>query len=236
VPPPAGDLRGQTRTARKVEQSAAMTLAAPRADVDQVADGVARVATTLGGFVASSSISSGRGGFLELRVPSARLDDAIARLGRLGHVRRLERSTLDITAQSVSARSRVADLTAERRSVLSQLAKAVTLDEIDRLKARLRTVTARLQAARAASKRVDARAAFAGLSVEVVGERRAAAASAGWSPGQAWHDAVRVLEVIAGIALIAFAVALPLGLLGAPAWVAGRRLARRRRERALDLA
>jgi cytochrome c oxidase assembly factor CtaG len=45
-----------------------------------------------------------------------------------------------------------------------------------------------------------------------------------------------VLEVTAGIALVALAVAIPLALVGAPAWLAGRRLTRRRRERALDFA
>jgi ABC-type phosphate/phosphonate transport system permease subunit len=74
------------------------------------------------------------------------------------------------------------------------------------------------------------------LTVDVVPERAAAAAPGGWTPRDAWHDALRVLEVAAGIALIAFAVALPLVLLGAPAWIATRRLTQRRRERALDIA
>jgi hypothetical protein len=235
--PGGGDPKSDGRTARKVERAASMTLGARRRDIDGVADGAARVATTLGGFVASSSVSSRNGGELDLRVPADRLDDAVARLSRLAHVRRLERSTLDITAQSVSARARVAELKAERRSLVSQLAKAPTLDEIDRLRARIHDVNGRLQAARASVRRVDNRAAYANLSVQVVPERRAAAAApGGWSPRDAWHDALRVLEVAAGIALVAFAVALPLVLLGAPAWVATRRLARRRRERALDLA
>jgi Domain of unknown function (DUF4349) len=234
-PPGSGDPRSDSRTARKVERSATMTLGARGADIDAVADGVARVATTLGGFVASSSISSGSGGDLELRVPSGRLDDAIDRLGRLAHVRQLDRSTLDITALSVSARARIADLIAERRSVLRQLARATTLDEIDRLKARLRSVNARLAAARAQSRRIDNRAAYASLAVQLVAEHRSGA-SGGWSPRDAWHDALRVLEVAAGVALVAFAVAVPLALLGVPAWLARRRLTRHRRERALDLA
>lgn len=232
-----GDPKSDGRSARKVERAASMTLGARRRDIDTVADGAARVATTLGGFVASSSVSSRNGGELDLRVPATRLDDAVARLSRLAHVRRLERSTLDITAKSVSARARVNELKAERRSLVRQLAKATTLDEVDRLRARIHDVNDRLRAARAASRRVENRAAYANLSVQVVPERRAAAAPGdGWSPADAWRDALRVLEVAAGIALVAFAVALPLVLLGAPAWVATRRLTRRRRERALDLA
>jgi hypothetical protein len=235
-PAPGGDPRSDSRTARKVERNATMTLGAPRGDLDAVAGDVARTATMLGGFVASSSISSTSGGDLELRIPSARLDDAVARLGRIAHVRRLERSTLDITAQSVSARTRVRDLEAERRSLARQLAAATSLTEIDRLKARLRDVTARLDAARTQAARIDNRAAYATLSVALVPERQAAAAGGGWSPGDAWHDALSVLEFAAGVALIALAVAVPLALLWAPAWLARRRLIRQRRERALDMA
>jgi hypothetical protein len=235
-PSAAGDPRSDRRSARKVERSASMTLGARRRELDAVADGAARVTTAVGGFVASSNVSSRRGGELELRVPAGRLDDAITRLSRLAHVRRLERSTLDITAQSVSAKARIAELKAERRSLLRQLERAVTLDETDRLRARLHTVNRRLEAARARSRRVENRASYASLTVEVVPERAAAAAPGAWTPRDAWHDALRVLEVAAGIALIAFAVALPLVLLGAPAWIATRRLAQRRRERALDIA
>jgi hypothetical protein len=236
APPANGDPRSDRKSARKVERSASMTLGARRRDLDTVADGVARVTTALGGFVASSNVSSRGGGSLDLRVPAGRLDDAIARLSRLAHVRRLDRSTLDITAQAVSASARIAALKAERRSLLGQLAKAVTLSETDRLRARVRGVNQRLEAARARLRRVDNRAAYANLSVEVVPERAAAAAPGGWSPRDAWHDALRVLEVAAGIALIAFAVALPLALVGAPAWIAAKRLSHRRRERALDIA
>jgi len=220
---------------RKVERSATMTVGAPRREVDEVAAGAARVATQLGGFVASSSLSSGSGGSLDLRVPSGRLDTAIDRLSRLGRVRQLERSTLDITGESVSARARVAEWRAERRSLLRQLERAQTFDQTERIRARLQTVNRRLAAARGAARRVDNRARYATLTVGIVGERRAAAGGGGgWSPGDAWHDALRVLEVAAGIALVAFAVALPLVLIGAPAWLATRRFTRRRRERVLD--
>jgi hypothetical protein len=237
VPPgTSGDPRSDRRTARKVERSATMLLGARRRDVDAVAAGVAGVTTSLGGFVAASNVSSRGGGTLDLRVPAGRLDDAIVRLSRLAHVRRLERSTLDITAQSVSAKARIAALKAERHSLLGQLAKAITLTETDRLRGRVRAVNHRLESARAQSRRVDNRAAYANLSVEIVAERAAAAAPGGWTPRDAWHDALRVLEVAAGIALVALAVALPLVALGAPAWLATRRLGQRRRERALDVA
>ena len=47
---------------------------------------------------------------------------------------------------------------------------------------------------------------------------------------------VRVLEVIAGVALIALAILLPVALLALLAVLGGRVLTRRRRERALEVA
>jgi hypothetical protein len=55
-----------------------------------------------------------------------------------------------------------------------------------------------------------------------------------WTPGDAAHDALRVLEVIAGIALIAAAIAIPLALLGLLTALTLRYTRRRRREHALD--
>ncbi|MEA2291145.1 MAG: hypothetical protein QOF17_165 [Solirubrobacteraceae bacterium] len=221
---------------RKVERSVAITLGTRPRNVDAVASAAARVATTLGGFVAASSTSTGSGGQLELRVPSARLDDAVARLSRLGRVRSLERNTLDITAQAVSARGRLADARAERAALLRQLSRALTPGETERIRARLRVVWRQIQSARAGVRRVDTRAALATVAVAIAPERHTGAGGGGWTPRDSLGSAVHVLEVALGIALIALAVALPLVLLGAPAWLATRRVLRRRRESALDAA
>ena len=81
------------------------------------------------------------------------------------------------------------------------------------------------------------RANYATVGVEVTGAARkhAAAPSGGsWTPGDAAHDAVRVLEVSAGVALIALAVLVPLALVGAAGGFAAVALRRRRREAALS--
>ena len=81
------------------------------------------------------------------------------------------------------------------------------------------------------------RANYATVAVDVTGAARkqAAAPSDGpWTPGDAAHDAVRVLEVSAGIVLIALAVLVPLGLVGAAGGFAAATLRRRRREATLS--
>jgi hypothetical protein len=75
--------------------------------------------------------------------------------------------------------------------------------------------------------------------VTLIGDRTLGSGDPGddgssWSPGDAWRDAGRILEVAAGVALIALAVLLPLSLVALAAWVAARQVTRRRRERALD--
>jgi len=232
APAPSAD---SVRT-RKVQRSAALTLAAARRDIDRVAGDISDVASEVGGYVARSSVTSSTGGDLQLRVPSARLDLTIQRLSKLGKVRQLSRNAQDITGAYVSARSRLADARAERKSLLKQLANATTLNETESIRARLRDVSREIALARSSLKRVSNRANFADVSVTLVATRGAALGGGSWTPGDAFHDALRVLEVIAGVLLIAAAVALPLVIAWLLGWLARRGYTRRRRERALDMA
>ena len=223
--------------ARAVEQDTTMSLAAPPGQVDAVASAASRTASDLGGFVASSNVTAGQGAQLELRIPGPRLDAAVERLSHLGHVRTLQRSTLDITGELRTARQRVADLRAERASLLRRLAAAGTPKIADHVRARLDVVTRRLNEARGRVRAVHARADLATLSLTVTAERRGAVVPPHhhpWTPGDALHDAGRVLEVAAGVVVVVLAVAAPFALFGALAWLAARTLGRRRRERLLD--
>jgi hypothetical protein len=154
-------------------------------------------------------------------------------------VRERAQRAQDITAQSVSARSRLKDAKTERQSLLKQLADATTVPETESIRARLRLVSAEIERARAEVRRVNNRAAFSTVAVTLVADRGAAAPGAeeddgSWTPGDAARDALRVLEVIAGVALIAAAIAVPLALLGLLAATGFRFTRRRRREHALD--
>src|SRR5215218_3477478 len=243
VPAPGGgSASSDGRTSRAQERSAAMTLAARPREIERVAAGILRVTDAAGGFVASSSVASGAGsgGTFELRIPNARLNRALADLSKLARVRERTQATQDITAETVSARGRLREAQREREGLLRALANATTINETDAVKARLRAVNARIASARASVRRLANRAAYANVSVELVADRGGAAGAGGddgrWTPGDALSDAVRVLEVAAGIAVIVLAIALPLGLLAALAALLARMLGHRRRERALDMA
>jgi hypothetical protein len=241
VPPaPGGGSPGSDgRDRRNVERSASLTLATRPRDIDAVSARIQDVTRQQRGFVVSSTVSSsqsGGGGMFELRVPTRNLDAAMAALSRLGQVRERAQTAQDITAETVSARSRLKDARTERKSLLRQLGDAVTLTQTESIRARLKLVSQEIEQARAAIRRVSNRAAFSTVSVTLVADASAAPAGEddSWTPGDAANDALRVLEVIAGVALIALAVALPLALLAALGALAARWSRRRRREQALD--
>jgi hypothetical protein len=232
----SADPNSDGRSNRAQERSASLMLAVPWREIDEVGAQVADVTAQLGGFVASSNISSHEGGSLLLRVPTDRLDTAIQRLSKLGRVRELSRRSVDITASVVSARERLRDARTERKALLEQLAEADTVLETESIRERLEIVSREIASARRALRRVNNRANFADVSVELVRRGDGDDEGGAWTPGDAFDDALRVLEVAAGVLVVAAAVLLPLALIWLLAWLARRAVMRRRRERALDMA
>jgi hypothetical protein len=200
-----------------------------------------RTVDRFGGIVASSAIgsdeSSGEATF-ELRIPTGRLDDALAALSKLGHVAQRRQSLVDITRSFTSVQDRLSDARAERRGLLRALAGAATQRQVDSLRARLRDVRSRIARRSGDLDALRRRADLSRVSVTVRadGTRPGAGSGGSWSPSDAARDALRVLEVIAGVALVALAVLAPLALLAALVALGVRSGRRRRREGALDAA
>jgi hypothetical protein len=223
---------------RRVERSTRLELTTT--DVQAASDGVVRATQATGGFVQSSQVATGDGrstASFVLRVPTSRLDDALARLSKLGHVRSLQQSADDITNVYNGASTRLAEARATRRGLLRALSKATTAQEVSSLRARIADNRRALQRYQRELDAVRNRASYATIGLELTGVARKHAAVPGggsWTPGDAAHDAVRVLEVSASVALIALAVLVPLTLVGAAGGFAAVALRRRRREAALS--
>ena len=177
-----GDPGSDRRRTREQQRSATLTLAVPRREIDRAANRVAQVTADLGGFVASSSISSSGGGDLQLRVPSDRLDMAIRRLSEIGRVRELSRRSVDITSSVVSARDRLSEARAERKALLTQLASATTVNETESIRARLDIVSREIAAARRRLARVNNQANFADVSVTLAARGAATTRAPGHRP------------------------------------------------------
>jgi hypothetical protein len=235
-PTTPGAPRADGRNRRSVERSAELVLAAPPREIDRAASEIIRVTDELGGYVVSSNVTSNSSGQFELRVPERKLQTALSRLSRVAKVRSRTQSAHDITGAVVSVSERLKDARTERRSLLRQLAEATTTNQTSSIRARLRLVSGQIAAAKRELSQVKSRATRSTIAVSLLADRKSDSddGAAGWTPGDAFDDAVRILEVTAGVLLVGLALLLPLGLLGLLVWLAGRQAAQRRRERALD--
>jgi Domain of unknown function (DUF4349) len=224
---------------RKMERSAELTLTTSPGDVQDVSDRVIETTQSLGGYVQHSQVStsdgSGEASFT-LRLPSARLDEGLKRLSNLAHVGSLTQGSNDITSGFVSVTERLSDARAERRALLRALAKAKTSNEIASLRARLRFNRSQISQLKGQLDSLRRRANFAAVDVTVAGSGSRHGAGGVWTPGDALHDAGRVVEVLAGVALVAGAAMGPALLVGVAVLLGGRALRRRRRDGALDAA
>ena len=239
-PPPSPNAVAPART-RKVERNAVLALRTPDDEFERTTDAVIATVARFDGIVASSQIgaSDAAGGeaSFDLRIPTERLDRALAALSKLGHVTERNQSLQDITASFASAQERLADARAERRGLLRALGRATTQNQITALKAQLRSVSGRIAGSRASCPRCAAAPTCrASISPSAAAARAGAPAAADWTPGDAAGDALRVLEVVAGVALVALAVLAPLALIGGAVALGVRDGRRRRRESALDPA
>ena len=244
-PPPAlGNAGSLPDTARKVERTATVELGTDPERVGDVAQDVLGVVARHDGIVDRSSVSSGPGSGggaarFELRIPAARLQDALAALSRIPDARVLARTddAVDVNQAYVSVRRRLVNARAERAGVVRALANAATEDETLRLRARLDELERTIANAERAQRALDRRVDYSRVSVTVHGGAGGGVVPAddgSFGLGDAARDALRVLEVAAGVVVIAAAALLPPALLAALAWPVARGVRRRRREHALD--
>ncbi len=169
-----------------------------------------------------------------LSIPSAHLTQALAALGRLAPVRAQSQSLQDITDSYESARRALADAVAERAALLRALAKATTQGEIESLRRRLALADGAIQRTKASLQAVSKRATNSRVEVAVLaaGQTR----TGGLTLARGLHDAGTVLTAALAGLLIALAVLVPLGILGALLALGVARWRRLRREQALDSA
>ena len=220
--------------ARLQQLAASVTLATTPANVQSTSDRLAALAAREGGFVESSNVQVQQGSgeaTLSLRLPSARLQAALASIGRLAPVRSESRSLQDITDAYAAARRRLGDAEAERRALLRELAAATTEGRLQSLREQLAAARTAVTQAESSVAALTRRAGTAEVEVTVLGD--AHAAGEGLTLRRGLHDAGRVLAVSLTVLLIAAAVLVPLALVLAALIAAARLWRRNRRERVL---
>jgi hypothetical protein len=239
VPTPPG-------TGRKVIQTAQLQLASSGSKIDAVSQELFNVVGLYHGIVKTSQITAaGTNGsaYFELSLPSANLQQALNAMStlRYAHVVARTDATQDVNGQYNALTRKLADDKALRTSLLKQLANATTQAQIISLQAQIRDAEAAISRDEAALGSLNHAVNYAAVDVQInaapiVPVTPAGGSSHGFTLGRAWHDAIHVLTVTAGVSLIALAVLIPLGLVIALiAWIAYW-VKRRRREAALDAA
>jgi hypothetical protein len=238
VLPPADRGFAPGRSNRKIERTIGLELEMPVDDMPRVAEQVTAVTNRHGGFVLSSSVSTGEdgaGGDFELRIPSARLRPALRDLSALADVRSQTQSGRDVTREHVTARDRLQAARAERRSLLRRLEKATTDEKAEAIRVRLDLVAGEINGLRGQLRDLRLRTDYAVVTVSLLSADgdEDGGGGAGGSFDDALGDAVDLLVGVAGVLVRVLAVALPLALIALAGWLAGRTVRRRRRESAL---
>jgi hypothetical protein len=229
---------------RKIVQSAQLSLGTPANRLETVAQEVFDVAGREHAVVNNSNVTAGAGGSaqFQLSVPSSSLATTMSALSQLHYANVISRTdaTQDVNGQYLSDVRTLSDARALRTSLLKQLAKATTQEQIDSLNARIHDAEASIRSDESTLNGLNHKIDFSQVQVNInsaaapVPSHRSGHSS--FTLGKAAHDAGRVLTVAAGVVLIALAALVPVALIGALAWWIWSALRRRRREQALDLA
>jgi hypothetical protein len=232
---------GRRKIARRVDLKLATAPEKFRAAANEVLD----VVSDHRGFVTQSSVSGGdpdvkgaRPGQarFELRIPAAELSSALAALSDLGNVVSRTDGAVDVTGRVLSTRQEIADYEATRQRLLTELETAYTTTEQEAIEQQLQIVEAQLANAEEELGDLQKRVQLVPVTVTITADRSIDedGDEGAWSIGDAFDDAGRVLEVVAGVLVVGAAVVIPVGLLVLLAWLAAREISRRRRESALD--
>jgi hypothetical protein len=218
-----------------VERSAALVLATPKDKLNEVGDQVIAVTDRYRGFVLRSSVTTAEessSGSFDLRIPVRNLQPALRDLSALADVQSRTENADDVTASFTSARTRLQELTAERRGLLRRLEKADTDRAAAAIRARIRLVNAQIESQNQVLTDMRRRTSYAPVSVTL--EAKKGDSGGGGGIGDGARDLRDSLIDAANLGLRVLGVALPIGLVLGLLWLVGGRLNRRRREAVLD--
>ncbi|TMJ96905.1 MAG: DUF4349 domain-containing protein [Actinobacteria bacterium] len=219
----------------KIVQTASLELSVKRGRFGETVDDARTLVAGLGGFVASSSASQGRGGrlvrgTLVLRVPARAYARAMSALANMGHIDARRESGQDVSAEFVDLQARERQLRAVEVQLLALLGKARNVSEALAVQNQLDETQLELEQVRGRLDYLDNQVAYATIALAVHERAPIVTPSQhhGWGVVHVWsvaaHGFVRVLEFV----VVAVATAAPVLILIVLGWF-GVRVVRRRR-------
>jgi hypothetical protein len=216
--------------------SATLTVEVRDSDaVSRAAQDALDLTRALGGYVVSSSVTTGgeANATLTVRVPAGKVQDAIVGLSALGRIVSQQVSVEDLQEELDALERRARSVTAQIVRITARL-ESETLDAETRalLEARRRALRSELRQLRQGIAGVEAEARTATISLAVVTPEYLGTAPVPSRLDRTLDEALNVLAWEGIVALAVGIVLAPLVLLLAAVWL-GRRLYRRREEERL---
>jgi uncharacterized protein DUF4349 len=135
---PVGDLS-------KVIKTASLSIVVGHDAFGDRFGGIGDIADRLGGYVSSSNTSGGESGFVTIRIPAGRFQEALRSLRRLGRVDSEEVRGKDVTAEYVDLAARLRIAKARRRVLMGLMDKAVSIEQTIRVQNALDDVQLRIE-------------------------------------------------------------------------------------------
>ena len=201
--------------------------------VDEAVVKVRALAASLGGHVANSSFEGGehnvRSATLELKIPAARYDDAVARLASIGEVESVNSSSEDVGEEYVDVTARVANARRLEQRLIQLLAtRTGRLEDVLAVERELARVREEIERAEGRLRYLRTRAAMSTLTV-LVHEDEPILGRAGDNPivaafKAAWRNFV---QFIAGL-IAAMGVIVPVVAIAGIAYFVFRKVRARR--------
>ena len=135
--------------------------------VAAAADSASALAQGMGGYVAGSSVEGEESARLELRVPAARLDEALDALAALGEERARSVSASDVTAEVADLEATLTNQRALRDRLRALLARAQKVEEVLQVERELTRLQTEIDAGEARLKRLRTGVALSALTLDL---------------------------------------------------------------------
>ncbi len=190
---------------------------------------IRQLAAQVGGYITNSSISGGRDQIrqatLEVKVPSAKYDEAVSSLSTIGKVETVNSQAQDVGEEYVDVTARVANARRLEERLIALLANRTgKLDEVLRVERELARVREEIERYEGRLRYLATRVATSTLTITV----HEPAPIIGNTPGKnpiaeavrrAWRNSVALIA----LAIASLGVVIPLGLVGVAGWMVYRR-------------
>jgi hypothetical protein len=197
-------------------------------NVQRAVTAVRQIASQLGGYVANTSYQGGRdqirSATLELKIPAARYEQAVAQLDQIGEVESVNTNAQDVGEEYVDLTARVANARRlEQRLTQLLAARTGNLEQVLAVERELARVRGEIEQIEGRLRYLRTRAAMSTLVVNVH-EREPLHGRLGDNPiiealRRAWRNFV---EFVAAL-IASLGVVIPLGLIGLAGWYGYRR-------------